>query len=51
MFCLSMVTIGLLATVLGRQSMNLGQTVFAQLMEFIPSYEFQLCVDRYQGHR
>jgi hypothetical protein len=24
--------------------MNLGQTVFAQLMEFIPSYEFQLCV-------
>jgi len=31
--------------------MNLGQTVFAQLMEFIPSYEFQLCVDRYQGNR
>jgi len=31
--------------------MNLGQTVFAQLMEFIPTYDFQLCVDRYQGNR
>jgi hypothetical protein len=31
--------------------MNVGQTVFAQLLEFIPSYEFQLCVDRYQGNR
>jgi hypothetical protein len=31
--------------------MNIGQTVFAQLLEFIPSYQFQLCVDRYQGHR
>ena len=31
--------------------MNTGQTVFAQLMEFIPSYQFQLCVDRYHGHR
>jgi hypothetical protein len=31
--------------------MNTGQTVFAQLMGFIPSYQFQLCVDRYQGHR
>jgi hypothetical protein len=31
--------------------MNTGRTVFAQLMEFIPSYEFQLCVDRYQGNR
>lgn len=31
--------------------MNLGQTVFAQLMEFIPTYQFQLCVDRYHGHR
>jgi hypothetical protein len=46
-----MATIGLLAAVLGRQSMNVGQTVFAQLLEFIPSYEFQLCVDRYQGNR
>ena len=31
--------------------MNIGQTVFAQLMEFIPTYDFQICVDRYQGHR
>jgi len=31
--------------------MNTGQTVFAQLMEFIPRYQFQLCVDRYHGHR
>ncbi|MGD0227590.1 MAG: IS4 family transposase [Terriglobia bacterium] len=31
--------------------MNLGQTVFAQLMEFLPTYDFQLCVDRYQGNR
>ncbi len=31
--------------------MNTGQTVFAQLMEFIPTYQFQLCVDRYYGHR
>lgn len=31
--------------------MNVGQTVFAQLLEFIPTYQFQICVDRYQGHR
>lgn len=31
--------------------MNTGQTVFSQLMEFIPTYQFQLCVQRYQGHR
>jgi len=31
--------------------MNTGQTVFAQLMEFIPTYDFQICVDRYQGNR
>jgi hypothetical protein len=31
--------------------MNTGQTVFAQLMEFLPTCQFQLCVDRYQGHR
>ncbi len=30
--------------------MNTGRTVFAQLMEFIPTYQFQLCVDRYQGN-
>jgi hypothetical protein len=31
--------------------MNTGQTVFAQLMEFLPRYQFQVCVDRYRGHR
>lgn len=30
--------------------MNAGQTVFAQLMEFAPAYEFRKCVERYQGH-
>jgi transposase len=30
---------------------NSGQTVFAQVMEFVPTYQFQLCVDRYQGNR
>ena len=44
-------TIGVLLTLFWRHSMNTGQTVFAQLMEFIPSYQFQLCVDRYHGHR
>jgi hypothetical protein len=28
---------------------NIGQTVFAQLMEHLPRYEFQKCVSRYQG--
>lgn len=31
--------------------MNAGQTVFSQIMEFVPTYEFQLCVDRYHGNR
>jgi Domain of unknown function (DUF4372) len=31
--------------------MNLGRTVFAQLLDFIPKYSFQICVDRYQGNR
>ena len=31
--------------------MNTGRAVFAQLMEFIPTYQFQLCVDRYRGNR
>ena len=30
--------------------MNLGKTVFSQLMDFLPSYEFRLCVDRYHGN-
>ncbi len=29
--------------------MNLGRTVFAQLMDHVPSYEFQKCVTRYRG--
>ena len=29
--------------------MNHGRTVFAQLMDYSPSYEFRKCVDRYQG--
>jgi len=28
---------------------NFGQTVFAQLMEHLPRYEFQKCVGRYHG--
>lgn len=31
--------------------MNLGRTVFTQLLDFIPTYQFQICVDRYQGNR
>jgi DDE family transposase/uncharacterized protein DUF4372 len=30
--------------------MNIGKTVFAQLMEFFPSYEFRKCVERYNGN-
>lgn len=30
--------------------MNIGKTVFAQLMEFIPSFQFQQCVARYNGN-
>jgi hypothetical protein len=26
-----------------------GRTVFSQLMDFLPAYEFQKCVNRYQG--
>jgi hypothetical protein len=29
--------------------MNVGQTVFSQLMEFVPRHEFRSCVDRYRG--
>src|SRR6266704_701817 len=31
--------------------MNQGRTVFSQLVDFLPTYQFQICVDRYQGHR
>jgi hypothetical protein len=30
--------------------MDTGKTVFAQLMDFLPVYEFQKCVQRYNGH-
>jgi hypothetical protein len=30
--------------------MNFGQTIFSQLMEFLPSYEFRQCVKRYNGN-
>lgn len=30
--------------------MNLGKTIFSQLTEFLPQYEFQKCVERYQGN-
>ena len=30
--------------------MNSGQTVFSQLMDFLPQHEFHRCVERYRGH-
>ncbi len=30
--------------------MNIGKTVFAQLMDFIPAHEFRRCVERYHGN-
>ena len=30
--------------------MNIGTTVFSQLMDFIPAYEFRKCVERYGGN-
>jgi hypothetical protein len=30
--------------------MNRGQTVFSQIMDFIPMYEFRKCVQRYHGN-
>ncbi len=30
--------------------MNTGRTVFSQLMDFLPLYEFDKCVARYRGH-
>jgi hypothetical protein len=29
--------------------MNVGRTVFSQLIEYLPSKEFQKCVARYRG--
>src|SRR2546427_1860863 len=31
--------------------MNQGRTVFSQLVEFLPTYHFQICVERYEGNR
>ena len=31
-----------------RVNMNLGRTVFSQLVDFLPTYQFQICVNRYQ---
>jgi hypothetical protein len=30
--------------------MDIGKMVFAQIMDFLPVYEFQKCVQRYNGH-
>ena len=30
--------------------MNIGRTVFSQIMEFAPSFQFHQCVDRYNGN-
>jgi hypothetical protein len=30
--------------------MNSGETIFAQLMDFVPAYEFRKCVDQYNGN-
>ena len=30
--------------------MNSGQTIFSQLLDFIPTYEFNQCVKRYNGN-
>jgi hypothetical protein len=30
--------------------MNSGKTIFAQLMDFLPFYEFRKCVERYNGN-
>lgn len=30
--------------------MNIGKTVFAQIMSFLPEYEFNKCVDKYKGN-
>ena len=30
--------------------MNSGKSIFSQLMDFLPTYEFRRCVERYQGN-
>jgi hypothetical protein len=29
--------------------MNKGQTIFSQVMDFVPTHEFKRCVERYHG--
>jgi hypothetical protein len=31
--------------------MNSGQTIFAQLMDLLPTYDFRRCVERYQRNK
>ena len=31
------------------QDMNVGNTVFSQLMSLIPDYELRKCIDKYRG--
>jgi hypothetical protein len=33
-----------------RWPMNSGKTIFAQLIDYLPVYEFRKCVERYNGH-
>ncbi|MBM3802782.1 MAG: DUF4372 domain-containing protein, partial [Acidimicrobiia bacterium] len=30
--------------------LNSGKSIFSQLMDFVPRYEFHKCVQRYNGH-
>ena len=32
-------------------AMNIGRTVFSQIIEHLPHKDFQKCVDRYKGNR
>ena len=35
----------------GRWPMNYGRIIFAQLMDFLPIYDFRRCVERYDGNK
>src|SRR3989338_8609497 len=39
----------MLAFLVKEPPMNEGKTVFSQVMEFLPMYEFRKCVERYRG--
>jgi len=30
--------------------MNIGRTIFSQIMDYLPTYEFRQCVERYSGN-